>query len=262
MKRDKSEYAVQAVDNALDILEYLGDVDGELSVTEISARLNLTKSNVNKLLTTLEYFGYVDINKYTGNYKLGVKTFQISQAYFNKLNLIESSMKVMTELRDKTGESVYISVLRGTNVVYLGVVETLKSVRVRQRIGNVGPAYATATGKAQLAFLEDFSVDKSFGNNFVKLTPNTIDNAERLKKELEDIRQKGYAIDLEEYEEGVVCIGAPIFNFMKKVIAGLSITAPIMRLNEEKLVKEVAPILKNAAKQLSFKFGYKDKNSR
>ncbi|MEF3255496.1 MAG: helix-turn-helix domain-containing protein, partial [Deferribacterales bacterium] len=91
MRRDKSEYSVQAVDNALDILEFLGDAEGEVSVTEISARLNLTKSNVNKLLTTLEHFGYIDMNKYTGNYKLGVKTFQISQAYFNKLNLIDSS---------------------------------------------------------------------------------------------------------------------------------------------------------------------------
>lgn len=262
MKRDKSEYSVQAVDNALDILEFLGEVDGELSVTEISARLNLTKSNVNKLLATLEYFGYVDINKYTGNFKLGVKTFQISQAYFNKLNLIESSQKIMTELRDKIGESVYISVLRGTNVVYLNVVETLKSVRVRPRIGNVGPAYATATGKAQLAFLDDFSIEKFFGNNFVKLTPNTIDSPERLKKELEEIRQKGYALDLEEYEIGVVCVGAPVFNFMKKVIAGISVTAPTMRLSEEKLVKEVAPIVKNAAKQLSFKFGYKDKSGK
>ncbi|MCA1933654.1 MAG: IclR family transcriptional regulator [Calditerrivibrio sp.] len=259
MRRDKSEYSVQAVDNALDILEFLGDVDGELSVTEISARLNLTKSNVNKLLATLEYFGYVDVNKYTGNYKLGVKTFQISQAYFNKLNIIDSSVKIMTELRDKVGESVYISVLRGSNVVYLNVVETLKSVRVRPRIGNVGPAYATATGKAQLAFLEDFSPEKVFKDNFVKLTKNTIDNVESLKEHLDNVRQTGFALDLEEYEEGVVCVAAPVFNFMKKVIAGISISAPIMRMSEEKLVKDVAPLVKNAAKQLSFKFGYKDK---
>jgi DNA-binding IclR family transcriptional regulator len=261
MKRDKSDYSVQAVDNALDILEYIGDFDGEVSVTEISARLNLTKSNVQKLLTTLEHFGYVDMNKYTGNFKLGVKTFQISQAYLNKLDLISSAQKIMIDLRDKTNESVYISVLRNSTVVYLNVVETLRSVRVRPRIGNIGPAYATATGKAQLAFIEDFNLEKAFKGSFVKLTPNTIDNIDKLKEELEKVRQNGFALDLEEYEEGVVCVAAPVFNFMRKVIAGISISAPKMRMPEEKLIKEIAPFVKNAAKQLSFKFGYKEKKS-
>lgn len=259
MRRDKSEYSVQAVNNALDILEFLGDVDGELSVTEISARLNLTKSNVNKLLTTLEHFGYVDVNKYTSNYKLGVKTFQISQAYFNKLDLIDSSLKIMTDLRDKINESVYISVLRGSNVVYLNVVETTKSVRVMPRIGNVAPAYSTATGKAQLAFLEDFSMEKVFKDKFLKLTKNTIDNIQSLKECLDQVRHDGYALDLEEFEEGVVCVAAPVFNFMKKVIAGISISAPVMRVSKEKLINEFAPLVRTAAKQLSFKFGYKDK---
>ena len=90
MKRDKSEYAVQAVNNAIDILEYLGDADGELSISEVGAKLSLTRSNVNKLLATLEAFGYVEFNRYTGNFRLGVKTFQISQAYINKLNLIRT----------------------------------------------------------------------------------------------------------------------------------------------------------------------------
>ncbi|MEF3254057.1 MAG: IclR family transcriptional regulator, partial [Deferribacterales bacterium] len=160
---------------------------------------------------------------------------------------------------DKINESVYISVLRGENVVYLNVVETYKSVRVSPRIGNVGPAYATATGKAQLAFMEDISLEKKFKDKFVKLTPKTIDNLDDLKKELELVRERGFALDIEEFEEGVVCVAVPVFNFMRKVIAGLSISAPIMRMPEEKLIKEVAPLLKNYAKQLSFKFGYKDK---
>ena len=142
MKREKTEYAVQAVNNAIDILEVLGDSDVELSVSEIGAKLGLTRSNVQKLLITLDKFGYVEHNRYTGNFRLGVKTFQISQSYINKLNLIDTSVQYLTELRNSTGESAYISVLRGSKVVYLNLVETNKAVRVLSRIGNVGPAYA------------------------------------------------------------------------------------------------------------------------
>jgi len=80
-----------------------------------------------------------------------------------------------------------------------------------------------------------------------------------LKECLDQVRHDGYALDLEEFEEGVVCVAAPVFNFMKKVIAGISISAPIMRVSKDRLINEFAPLVKAAAKQLSFKFGYKDK---
>jgi len=258
MQRKKSEYSVQSIENAFDILEYLGEADSELSILEISRRLNLTKSNALKLLATLEHFGYVDLNKYTGNYKLGVKTFQISQSYLSKLSLIDSGFRIMAQLRDKVNESVYISVVRDFKIVFLNAVETHRSVRIRSRIGNVAPAFASAEGKVQLAFLENLSIDKFLEKSFAKVTSKTIDNYEVLKKEIENIRKKGFAIDIEEYEDGVVCVAAPVFNFMKKVIAAISVPAPLLRVSEEKLVKEITPLVKNAASQLSLKFGYKD----
>ncbi|UOD35229.1 IclR family transcriptional regulator [Deferribacteraceae bacterium V6Fe1] len=258
MKRDKTEYAVQAVNNAIDILEILGDCDNELSVSEIGIKLGLTRSNVNKLLTTLENFGYVEHNRYTGNYRLGVKTFQIAQAYLNKLSLIDISMQFLTELRDLTGESAYISVLRGSKVVYLNLVETNKSVRVLPRIGNVGPAYATATGKAQMAFMEKKEFEKYFSQEkLIKVTENTIDDFNLLQKELEKVREQGFATDNEEYELGVRCVGAPVFNFMGDVIAGISISAPKERLSEEKMNTEAASMVKDIARRLSIKFGFK-----
>lgn len=258
MKRDKTEYAVQAVNNAIDILELLGDCDNELSVSEIGIKLGLTRSNVNKLLTTLENFGYVEHNRYTGNYRLGVKTFQIAQAYLNKLNIVEISTQFLTKLRDLTGESAYFTVLRGSKVVYLNIVETNKSVRVLPRIGNVGPAYATATGKAQIAFMDKKEFEKHFSQEkLVKVTENTISDFNLLQKELEKIREQGFATDDEEYEIGVRCVGAPVFNFMGNVIAGISISAPKERLSDEKMNNEVASIVKSISKKLSIKFGFK-----
>jgi DNA-binding IclR family transcriptional regulator len=256
MRRDKSEYAVQAVNNAIDILEFLGEADGELSISEVGSKLGLTKNNVNKLLATLESFGYVEFNRYTGNFRLGVKTFQISQAYINKLNLIEISVQILNQVKDKINESVYISVLRGGNIVYLNLVETDMAVRVLPRIGNVGPAYATATGKAQIAYLPESELNKLYPEKLEKVTENTIDNLDDLKKELEIVRERGYALDNEEYEIGVRCLGAPIRDFMGNVIAGISISAPIERLPDERLFNEVADAVLDASKELSIKFGY------
>jgi len=257
MKREKSEYAVQAVNNAIDILDLLGDTEGELSMSEIGAKLSLTRSNVNKLLATLEGFGYVEYNRYTGNFRLGVKTFQISQAYINKLNLIEISVQILTMVREKLNESVYISVLRDGNVVYLNMVETDHAVRVLPRIGNVGPAYATATGKAQLAYKSNEEIERLYKEGLTKVTDNTIADVDELEEELEKVKKQGYAIDDEEYEMDVRCVGAPIFDFMNNVIAGISVSAPLERLSEERIEKEVIPVIVEAAEKLSGKFGSK-----
>jgi DNA-binding IclR family transcriptional regulator len=257
MKRDKSEYAVQAVNNAIDILELLGDGEHELSIGDVVTKLNLTRSNVNKLLATLELFGYVEYNRYTGNFRLGVKTFQISQAYINKLSIIEISIQVLQFLKEKTGESAYISVMRDGNVVYLNVIETDQAVRVLPRIGNVGPAYATATGKAQLAFYDQREVDKLYPGDLVQITENSVKNMEELKAELKTVRENGYAVDNEEYELGVRCVGAPVKDFMGNVIAGISVSAPAERMSMERVETDIVPVIREGAKTLSIKFGYR-----
>lgn len=257
VKREKSEYAVQAVSNAIDILELLGNCEHELSMSEIVSTLELTKSNVNKLLANLERYGYVEHNKYTGNFRLGVKTFQISQAYINKLNLIDISNQVLTDLKNKLNESTYIGVLRHGNVVYLNVIETDEPVRVMPRIGNVGPAYATAIGKAQLSTLNNKEITSLYENKeFRKLADKTIPNIDELLKDITNVRECGYALDLEEYENDVHCVAAPVLDFMGKVIAGISVSGPKVRMSMERIENEIAPLLIEAAQILSGKFGY------
>lgn len=257
IKREKSDYTVQAVSNAIDILELLGDYDHELSVSEIVSQLSLTKSNVQKLLSNLESYGYVEHNRYTGNYRLGVKIFQISQAYINKLNLIEVSHHYMNLLKNQLNESVYIGVLRQKRIVYLEVVETDASVRVRPRIGNIGPAYATAMGKAHLLAMSDKEIEDFFENrSFESYTKNTIKSLDDLKNHIKSIKSLGYAIDDEEYENGVCCIAAPIYDFLGNVIAAISITAPKERVDDNRLQKEIIPAILDVSKELSSKFGY------
>lgn len=256
-KREKSEYAVQAVRNAITIMELLGDYEHELSIGEIAVKLTLTKSNVNKLLANLERFGYVERNRYTGNFRLGVKTFQISQAYINKLDLIEVSLQAMQDLKNLLNESVYVGVIRQDSVVYLDVIETDEPVRIRPRIGNVGPAYATAMGKAQLSLMDEKEVEALYeSREFKPFTRHTVKSLDELKIQLAEARERGYALDMEEYEEGVCCISSPVLNFMGNVIAGISVSAPKERMNDRRIAEVAVPAVKETARKLSVQFGY------
>lgn len=258
----KSDYTVLALSHSIDILELLSVSEHELTFNEIVNKLKLTKNNASKILGNLEYFDFIETNKITGNYRLGVRTFQLSQSYIRKLNLINVSNSVLNSLKQKFNESSYIGILRNGNVVYLNVVETSEPVRVMPRTGNVGPAYATAIGKAQLSVLSDREISYLYENkNFLKLTPNTIGNIDDLLKDIEVVRKRGYALDLEEYEEEVYCIAVPIIDYAGKVIAGLSISGPKCRLTEDRIINEIAPVLLEEARSLSIKFGYMGNNN-
>ncbi|MDR2105117.1 MAG: helix-turn-helix domain-containing protein, partial [Deferribacteraceae bacterium] len=171
-KRRRADYSVQQVVNAVALLEALGDTEHEAGIDELSSKLSLSKNSVIKLLNSLESYGYVTCNHYTGNFRLGVRTFQIAQSYINKLSLTEMAQSVQKELRDAVNESVYISVLRKDSVVYLSVVESAAPIRVLPRIGNTGLAYATATGKAQLAFMDEHEVETLYTEPFQRYTKN------------------------------------------------------------------------------------------
>lgn len=257
--KHKDIYTVQAVNNAMDILELLANSPEELSQEEITAKLGFTKSNVKNLLSNLEHFFYVDRNRYTGNYCLGVKTFQIAQVYTARLNIVASSLSYMQSLKKRFNETVYISTLKNRNISYLHAVEADRAVHIVARTGNTFPAYAVASGKAQLAALPNKEVISLFENtSFIQKTEQTTSNLDSLLKELEKVRERGYALELEEYETEVHSVACNIRNFSGKVIAALSISGPAVRLTKEKIYNNVAPALLLACRQLSKKFGYID----
>lgn len=257
VKREKSEYAVQSVNNAIDILELLANTEGELSVSEMGIKLGLTKNNTSKILSTLELFGYAECNRYTGSYRLGVKTFQISQAYLINMNLFDISKKYLEAIRNRLNETSYISVFHDGNIIYLNTVETHKAVRVRSRIGSIKPAYASASGKVHLANMDMESIKNLYENKMQKFTENTITTIESLVKELEIIKKNGYAVDNEEFEKDVISIAAPIYNFIGQVIGAMSTSVPIIRCSTERIEKELAPVIIEYAGDLSKKYGYK-----
>ncbi len=257
-KREKEDYVIQAVINALDLIEqFKGDVN-ELGVTELSKRLNLHKNNIFRLLATLESKGYIEQNKLNENYRLGVKCLEIGQNFLKQTGLLRQARPIMEELSAKCNENIYLSVLRGKNVVYIDVVEANQAVRVTSRIGAQLPTYCCASGKAQIAALTELGedIEKYLPSKIKPITANTKKNIEEINKELEFVKKNGYAIDDEEVDIGVRCVGAAIKDYTKRVIGAISISGPLTRMSFERIDKELGPLIFEAAKKISEKLGY------
>src|SRR5512140_2071685 len=207
-KKEKSEYVIQAVDHALDLLEqFQGDVD-ELGVTELSKRLKLHKNNVFRLLATLESRNYIEQNKVTENYRLGLKTLELGQTFIKQMGLLRQSRPVLEALVKECNETSYVAILKESHIIYLDVVETDMTVRVVPRVGSRLPAYCTAAGKVQLAYMTDEELDHYLPTRELKrYTPNTIVDKDQLRKHLAIVAEQGYAVDNEELDSGVRCVG-------------------------------------------------------
>jgi DNA-binding IclR family transcriptional regulator len=257
VKKEKSEYIIQAVYHALDLLEQFRDDVDELGVTELSKRLKLHKNNVFRLLATLESRNYIEQNKVTENYRLGLKTLELGQTFIKQMGLLRQARPVLERLVKECNETTYVAILKELQIVYLDVVETDMTVRVVPRVGTQLPAYCTAAGKVQIAFLTDGELDNFLPAKGLKcFTPNTITDRNELRKQLKTIAEQGYAIDNEELDIGVRCIGAPIRDYTRRIIGAVSISGPTMRLTDERMEKELIPIVMRAAEEISTKLGY------
>ena len=256
-KKDKSEYIIQAVDHALDLLEqFQGDID-ELGVTELSKRLKLHKNNVFRLLATLESRNYIEQNRVTENYRLGLKTLELGQTFIKQMGLLRQSRPVLEALVKECNETTYVAILKESHIVYLDVVETDMTVRVVPRVGSRLPAYCTAAGKVQLAYMTDEELDHYLPTKELKAyTANTLTDRDAFKAHLHQIAEQGYALDNEEMDIGVCCVGAPIRDYTRRIIGAVSISGPSMRFSAERMEKELIPLVKRAGEDISTKLGF------
>lgn len=243
--------------HALDILEAFKDSEDALGVTEVANKLKLHKNNAFRLFATLCTRGYVEQERQTGNYRLGVKTFELGQVFLAKTGLLKRARPVMEELSRACNESVYLAVLREDRVVYLDIAETRQSVRVANRVGALLPAYCTAVGKAQLASLSASELTRLFARRkFAGFTKNTITDRDKLLAHLQTVAKRGYALDLEELESDVFCVGVPVMDYSGATVAGICISGPGCRMGRKRMETELAPMLKAAGMEVSMKLGY------
>lgn len=252
---DGHAYVVKPVYKALQVLLALGDEPTPLSLTEICHRVRMPKTTVFRYLQTLATTGFVRHDREQDVYHLGARLFELGRLAGQQMRIRDIALPMMTELRDRFNEAVNLGILDGEDVVYVEMVESRHALRMQATLGSRDPAYATALGKAMLAYMDETARRRHLPARLTPRTVNTLRTRAALLQALEQVRRDGYAVDEEENEDGARCIGAPIFEYPGRVTAAVSIAAPTARLHPE-MVSKIAAAVKDAAAQISRQLGH------
>ncbi len=258
MKRDDSTYLVRAITRAADILGLIQHNGAPASLSELTERSGLTKPTVLRMLRNLEHIGLVERVSGTDDYRLGLRCVELGQAYLEQVDFRREALPILEDLRDCYNETVHLAVLdESLRVVYLEKLEGKHAIGIMMsRVGLSAPAYCTGLGKALLSEHPGDPVGVLHERGeLVGKTENTIHDPTELRAELSAIRERGYALDLEEHEPGVRCVAATIHDSSGAMLGALSIAGPAQRLSEEQLTGELAEATVTAAAAVSERLG-------
>jgi DNA-binding IclR family transcriptional regulator len=255
MKKAKSDYLIQSVSRAVDILETFSPKEGTLGVTELARKLRLHKNNVFRLLATLETRGYVEQERESGAYRLGPKIYEVALVFLHHLEIRRQARPVLDSTAAQLHESLYLAQRDRASVVYVDGVETEQPIRVAPRLGARLPAHATAAGKAMIAFLSREQFEELFiAQPLAALTAKTITDPEALFSHLGHVVDVGYALSDEEETPDVRGVAVPIWDSNKQVVGAIECVAPAFRMERDR-IQNLVPQLKAAAQEISVRMG-------
>ncbi|HSB00542.1 MAG TPA: IclR family transcriptional regulator [Anaerolineales bacterium] len=233
----------QTVLKALDVLECVANADQPLSASQVAKLCKTSRPTAYRLLSTLVSRGYVATVD-GARFRLGTQALSLSKKVLASIDLPEVARPYMRQLSDLTNETVNLSIREGTEILYIARVESSQSIRMMSTIGTRSHMHSTAMGKALLAFLPDEEQSQLIGRlTLTPCTAATITDQALFVKELANIRKQGFAIDNEENEPGVRCVGAPIFDHMGYAFAAISISGPAYRISAAQLKALARPLI-------------------
>ncbi|MBN1221151.1 MAG: IclR family transcriptional regulator [Anaerolineae bacterium] len=245
----------QTVLKALDILECIAFADHPLSAAKVAKLCNMSRPTAYRLICTLATRGYVAQEDDT-HYRLGTQVLTLSQNVLDSLDLPELARPYLRHLSDITHETVYLSILDDDEILYIGKAESSQSVRTHAKIGSRNLLHCTAMGKAILAFLPIEEQTQLLERiKLTRLTSATITDRAALAKELAKVRTQKYALDNEECEEDIRCVGAPIFDHNGRPFAAISVSGPAYRVTVSR-IRELSLLVIDTADTISSRLGY------
>ena len=256
VERARERNTIQSVDRAMTLLEAIAECGGEATLTELSGRTALNISTCHHLLSTLVNWGYVAKVPGKRTYALGARILYLSNACLRQVDMPRRAQAYVDRINEVTGETVHLAVLQNDNMVTLMKREARHAVRVDTgTLGKSDAPHATASGKAMLAWLPEDEMRRIVGlRGLRRFTEKTITEWIPLIEELRLVRRNGFAMDREEFQPGVVCVGAAIRDHNGAVVGAISSSAPSMRTNDEHLALMREQVV-SAARALSAELG-------
>ncbi|MFG1879062.1 IclR family transcriptional regulator [Sphaerisporangium sp. NPDC049003] len=243
-----------SVDKAFELIQAVSET-GRAGITlgELARHAGVAVSTAHRYVTSLLELGVLDRDA-AGSYHLGVTLVTLAGQYLEEDGLRAAARPYLVALVELSGETVHLGILAGNRIVYIDKVESAKSVRLVSRIGSRVPLHCTAMGKAVLAPLDERRRAEIVAGRLDRRTPRTLTGA-ALLAELDVVRERGFAIDDEENEEGVRCVGLPIMNASGQPVAAFSVSAPANRFSVEDCHR-LAPAALAMAAEISRRIGY------
>jgi IclR family KDG regulon transcriptional repressor len=256
VRREKSNYVIQSVSHALDVLEQFNGNVEEIGVTELSKRLKLHKNNVFRLLATLEARGYIEQNKVSENYRLGLRCLQLGQTFIHQMGLLSQARVALDQLVKITQESAFVAIRKGAGVIPLEFVEPARAVRAVSFLGTVLPTHCTAAGKIYLTFESEGEIGRELAENPKRYTNRTLVDRKKLMEQLNEISMAGHAVEHGEFIEEVSSVAVPVRDYTRTLVGALAVAGPSHRLTEDKTKEEIVPLILDAGKDLSKRLGF------
>ncbi|SHK80861.1 transcriptional regulator, IclR family [Pseudonocardia thermophila] len=242
----------QAAYRLLDVLSELGIQAGGANLTSLSQALDLPLSTTRRLLRVLCDRGFAVQDEVTKLYELGPQARLLGTLRIDRRSLGELALPVLEELRETSGETVFLSVREGLEVTYVQCLRSPHPVQMYGEVGQRVPLHATSQGKAILAFLPAVLVERLLPRlDYIRYTPNTVTSMAELAADLEQVRKRRYALNFEEREPDVRSVATAILDPLGNAVAAVCIGAPKFRLDDHRAVDEFAPLLIKAAEKIS-----------
>lgn len=250
-----SAYTVQTVTKAFDILEILSGHQTHADLPQLAAKIALTRNKTFRLLATLIDKGLVDRDPLTGFYQLGTCSTSLAQKILKHSSVINLAHPILEDLAKQHGEAVYMTVIRGDEVLFLDMVDCEQQIKATTFVGEKFPFFTNAAGKVIKALeareLPEWLSQKRRSRS--KLVPDP----EKLASELLEIRTNGgVAIDNGGLGEGISSVAVAVKDYAGKVIGAITLLGPSFRMVQDRMEKEIVPSLVAGAALISAKFGY------
>lgn len=256
-EKQDSSMILSTLDKGLHVLEALGAAGHEegMSLTELGRAVGMHRTTLLRILTTLHARGFVQRDRATDRYRVGVRMLSLAASLLRSLDIRAIARPHLHVLCRETEELVLLTVLDGGAVVTIERVEAAQAISLRIELGERRPAYCTASGKVFLAYADADEVAQTLAAGMPAVTPRTITSPAAMHQHLHEVRARGYAWDDEERIEGVRCVAAPVFDADGRVVAAVSVAAPAMRTPWVRL-REIGESSRTTGLAISRELGY------
>jgi IclR family acetate operon transcriptional repressor len=246
---------VRSLTRGLLLLQRLSETSAGLGLTEIAGSLGLAPSTAHRLLNSMRQLDFVDFDEATGQWLIGVNAFVVGNAYLKTRDFVAQARPFMKQLVTETGETCNLAILDGESHVYVAQVECSEVMRLVVQLGSRGKVHASAVGKALLSSMPENEVMRIIqSTGLPRLTNNTLRTPAAFVKELQLVRERGYAIDDEEQAVGLRCIAVNIYDEHCDAVGAISVSGPTARITNNRFPELSAAVVKNAA-QISHAIG-------